>query len=58
MRRAHSQVVEGKQLRDTAEDYEDGNGEIHHATAKELAPVTTAQWPPQELLVPSSAPLS
>ena len=36
VRRAHSQIVEGEQLRDTAEDYEYRNGEIHHATEDAL----------------------
>jgi hypothetical protein len=35
MRSTHSQIVEGEQLRDTTENHEDGNGEIHHATKKQ-----------------------
>jgi hypothetical protein len=37
MRQVYSQVVEWEQLRDTAEDYENRNGEIHHATTNLLA---------------------
>lgn len=43
VRRAHSQVVEGEQLRDTTEDYEYRNGEIHHATKGVLVIIFSRQ---------------
>lgn len=44
MRQVHSQIIEGQQLRNTAEDYEYRNGEIHHATTQRLAYHLHPQW--------------
>ena len=54
MRRVYSQVVEWEQLRDTAEDYEYRNGEIHHATTNTLAVIFSPQWHSPKLMPSSS----
>jgi hypothetical protein len=56
MRQAHSQIVEREELRDTAEDHEYRNGEIHHATVNTLASSFHPQCHLVELL-PSSRKL-
>lgn len=54
--RADSQIVEGEELRDTAENYKHRNGEVHHATAKKLASSVKIQWLAQKSVPGSLEP--
>lgn len=43
-KQADSQIVEWEELRNTAEDYKNRDGEIHHAAINMLAYVQKLQW--------------